>query len=361
MSRPLLHFWRWVLACLWLGLMILAAGCLAFGNFVIAWQSFDAQGFERAPLRTVPFLGPWAEAFGTGDAPLASLYALVLVAAMNVAVITCAKLVVRAIQSFFDWRQARRSDDPALRERVADCADRLKETLVWLALLVPLVLPILVFDQAQFSFRYNALFTGLEHHLEATYWPLAGDERVGPFVAGFIGVATWGYIACILAVALALEYAFVRAGEEWRTLASAIQQSVGGSPARLSTSVPAVALTSETQDVDAVEAPPLPAPAVPVDPPSPNLETAPETRTEEVPEPVPPPEPEADELPPVRERESETMVDVIVAPGQTRLLRLTDLEGDPNRYVRDSSGRQWFLRDYYSSIMGHTTRKEAQQ
>ena len=47
-------------------------------------------------------------------------------------------------------------------------------------------------------------------------------------------------------------------------------------------------------------------------------------------------------------------VDVIVGPGEVRRLSIEEIQAQPERYVRDTSGRQWFLRQYYEDLMGLT-------
>src|SRR5207249_54312 len=128
---------RWGLSLVWLGLTHAAAVCLAFGNFVVSWQAFEAQGFEQTPLAEVPFLGPLAVALGLGAAPLASLYALVLTGATNILMIASAKVLARLYDTFFDWRQIRRSDDAHARARAPEYEAKPYEVLAWL---LPLLL-----------------------------------------------------------------------------------------------------------------------------------------------------------------------------------------------------------------------------
>jgi hypothetical protein len=97
----------WLLTLGWALLVSLGTLCLGLGNFVLAWHSFTAQGFEQLPLRHVPLLGGWAEGFGMSEAPLAALFALVLTLAMNFAIMATAKALAHALRCFFDRRQGK--------------------------------------------------------------------------------------------------------------------------------------------------------------------------------------------------------------------------------------------------------------
>jgi hypothetical protein len=351
-------FVSWLLAEGWLALTIVAALSLAFGNFVVAWQSFAAQGYEQVPLRQIPFLGPWAEAFGLGDAPLAALYALVLTVAMNIAIITSAKMLVRMMQLYFDYRGLLRSPDSSVRGRAADCLDLLLKTALWFAPMLGLSIAIIMFDVAQFRFRYEALFQGLTDPAEALQWAPEPMARLGQFLAGFILTAVWGYMGCVVGVALAMEYGFVRAAEQWQVLDNAIRQAIEGDgtreaqPAFQQAEVLADARQPAPRASVGAPANPIPAPVSGGAP-----EAAPVSASR-APEPVA--APQAPTQPPVAAPpQAGPEAEVIVGPGETRHIPLADIEAHPDQFVRDGSGRAWFLRTYYEQgVMGRETQGE---
>lgn len=338
----------WLLTLGWASLISLGALCLAFGNFVVAWQSFTAQGFEPLPLRRVPLLGAWAEGFGIGEAPLAALYALMLTLGMNLAIIATAKAVARALRLFFDRRQALRSNDAGLRASAPDYLDQTVHLCVWSAALLIASILIIRYDVAQFRFRYENLFTQVSDPIDITTWAPDAVARLGQFVATFIRTATWGYVGCVIALAVALEYALGRVGEQWHALHNAIDGAVS------------------LDDQNGEQPAPEPAPLVR---PLPDFEsggTLPISAVDSVghiapsptsapgvidPEPVSPP-PSFAPPPAQLARDERAFVDVIIGPGRTETFPLADVQADPDRFVRDGSGRVWFTRSYWSEVIG---------
>jgi hypothetical protein len=332
---------------------IAAATLLAFGNFLICWQSFVGQGFEQTPLAGVPFLGPLAEALGVGEAPMSALYALVLTGAMNLAVIASAKMAARLIQHAFDYRDLRASGNPGDRDQARQCRERLLETVTWLVPMVVVTALIMRFDVAQFVFRYETLVHEAPDLGVALGWAADALERVGEFLAPFIRTAAWGYVGCIVAVALAVEFAFVRAAERWQRLDLAVQRAISGEPdAR--TAARGSALAGAIDDFrSASDIMPASVPAgTSADP----MSHASEARE---PERVPGPPPAAEEPPAARPVPEVPHVDVIVGPGQRRRVPVSDIEARPDEFVRDGTGRAWFLRSYYEqAVLGTDGRKE---
>ncbi len=338
---------RWGLSLVWVAVTHLAALCLAFGNFVVTWQAFEAQGYEPTPLAEVPFLGAFAVSLGLGAAPLSSLYALVLTGAMNIATIASAKMVTRLRDLVFDWRQVRRAEDPSIRARGKEYLAKIWEEATWAVPTLFLTVLIARWDVAQFGYRQAALARGLVDPSEATTWPLDPVARVGVYLANFFATAAWGYVACVVATALAMEHSYARAREQWRALGHAIEDAVTGSG---SAAPRAGAVDGEATDAagEATDA------AAPVSAGSTSpVQQGPEVPAPEsgaVPVPVPAPA-EPDTLPVPAAPVSAPTVDVIVAPGRVERTPLADVEARPDRYVRDSSGRQWFLRQYYEEAM----------
>ncbi len=338
----------WVLAEAWLALTIVATLALAFGNFVVAWQSFEAQGFEPVPLQSIPFLGLVTGAIGLGGFPIAALYALVLTVAMNVAVITAAKILARMIQLYFDYRGVLHSQDPAVQERAADYLDLLLKIACWfLLILVPTIL-IILFDVKQFRLRYEGLVQDLRDPVEMLHWAPEPVARLGHFLAGFIRTATWGYLGCVVGMALVLEYAFVRAAERWEVLGNAVQEAIQGE--ELPAEQPELRRTAtEAEPAPVVHRVPAPAP-VESGPGSDGTGRSVRTGSPS-PDPVAPPEPP---LPPPVTAPPSTgpEIEVIVGPGQIRRISVAELEADPDQFVQDGSGRAWFTRNYYEEVMG---------
>lgn len=331
--------------------LLVAAGalCLAFGNFVVAWQSFTAQGFEPTPLRQVPMLGPWAEAFGVGDAPIAALYALVLTLTMNVAIMWTVNVLARTLQLFFDLRQAVRSRDGAVFATAPDYRDQTVRYCIWSAALLAASVLIIGWDVSQFNYRYENLFAPVADPSEVLGWAPDAGVRLGEFVAGFIRTAKWGYIGCVVALAVGLEYSLTRVAENWHNLHNALEEAVTPAahiPAEEVGNRPAVA----------------PAPAIPADETeaefteatatSSNDGAAPTARTPTLTDPAPISPPPVVVPPPSPAPREGSMVDVIVAAGRIESFSLAEVQRDSERFVRDGSGRTWFVRSYWEQLIG---------
>jgi len=351
----------WLLAEGWLGLCALATLTLAFGNFVVAWQSFVAQGFEPIPLRHIPFLGPWAEAFALGDAPLASLYALVLTVAMNIAVITSVKMVARMYQLYFDYRDVRRAQDSAVHSRAEDYLDMMLKTGLWLLPMLGFTILVIMWDVAQFRFRYETLFRDLTEPAEVLQWAPEAVARLGHFLARFMLTAVWGYVGCVVGMALAMEYGFMRAGEQWQVLDNAFRQAIEGERTRQEQQPPAPVetLAGAAEPVRQTAGGPRRARIA-----EPVIGGAPEARPASLPRPpeqVAAPEP-SPETPVTAPPTGEPEIEVIVGPGETRRIPLAELEARPDQYVRAESGRAWFLRTYYEQgVMDRPSEEERQR
>jgi hypothetical protein len=176
--------------------------------------------------------------------------------------------------------------------------------------------------------------------------------RLGEFLAGFIRTATWGYVGCVIAMAVALEHGLGRAAERWEALHSAVARALdteaqafaedrqeapavaGESPAPVAEpgeevpafAEPAVSSVTPTRNTPIINGP---VPLEPISPPA-------------TPEPPPAPPPA-----------NGPMVEVIVAPGRVDSFPLAEVQADAERFVRDGSGRTWFLRDYWEQVMGN--------
>ena len=345
----------WLLTLGFALLVAMGASCLAFGNFVVAWQSFTAQGFEQLPLRRVPLLGWLAEGFGVGDAPIASLYALVLTVAMNLAIIATAKVSARALQLFFDRRQALRSSDPGVQATAPAYLDQTVRLGVYAALLLVASAFIVGYDVAQFRLRYENLFSQATDPSDVLAWAPDPVVRLGGFLAGFIRTATWGYVGCVIALAVALEYALTRVAENWHNLHNALDEAVTSAA-----HIPA----EEVGNRSAV----APEPSIPVDETDaafaeatavfPNAGAAPTASTATVPDAAPIAPPRAVETPPSPAPRDGAMVDVIVAAGRIESFPLAEVQRDSERFVRDGSGRTWFVRTYWEQVLGHHSQGE---
>src|SRR5205823_970135 len=158
------------------------------------------------------------------------------------------------------------------------------------------------------------------------------------YLANFMATAAWGYVACIAGAALAMEHSYVRVREHWHALGHAIARAVSADADPV-TAQPTARIGGPTTEATADQG--LSARAQPSD----RTENPPVGPTA-MPEPVPAPaaqEPAA--TPPPRPGTPE--VDVIVGPGEVRRVSIEEIQAQPERYVRDTSGRQWFLRQYY--------------
>lgn len=341
----------WLLTLGWVLLVAMSSLCLGFGNFVLAYESFKAQGFEPVPLRRLPLLGPWADGFGVGDAPVAALYALFLTIAMNLAIIESVKRLARTLGLILDLRQASRSSDPALLERVPALRDRAVHECLWsVALLVASVL-ILGWDLSQFNFNYLAVFDQAADPSEVLGWAPDLVQHVGHFVAGLISRAKWGYAGCVIALAVALEDARTRTSGSWLNLHQALDDIAEAPHVPTDESEhrswPEPESVESTHDTGAQFVTPIPM--------SSNAGSSTEARTASTTDrdPVSPPPP-VDPPPAVAPRE-DAVVDVIVGPGRVESFSLTEVQTDSARFVRDGSGRAWFLRAYWEELTGNKT------
>ena len=333
-------FISWLLA---LGFLLLAVGVAAtlfFGNFIVAWQSFLAQGWEQTPLGHVPFLGAWAQGFGVGAAPIAALWALVVTGAMNYTVLAANKNIAEAVRSLFDQRQVLRSDDAAMHTRAADYRDAMIEHGVRAAALIVLCFFIIRYDVNQFRLRSESLVTGASDPTEMLRWAPDAVARLGQFFADFVGTATWGYAACIIATALALEFAIGRAALRWQALLNAVDAAASAED-----QAAIVQAHGSPENHEHGEAPAI-STAEPVDDGRVRQSDTPDAID---PEPVSPPAPV--DPPPAQPTHGESpSVKVIIGPGRTQEFPLADVQADPEHFVRDGSGRVWFTRSYWSQV-----------
>jgi hypothetical protein len=358
--RVLQMLTRWALAVGWIAVTLLATTMLFFGNFVVAWQAFVLMGFEPEPLSQIPMLGPIAVAAGIGKAQLASLYAAALTAAMAVTVISACKFGNDALTLFFDMRQTR------LEDAVSPVAViRLWETVAAFAVAAVLAGVVARYDVALFSLRLEALVTGMNDVKESVHWLPDSVARLGGYLAEFAARAQWGYLAVIAGVAYTTEKAFQRASERWLVIGqtidavilapSATQPAAGATPllpARAPVGEPAPGIVEPPVGVPPPFAPPdveEPTPYTPGAPAAPFVEPAPQPPAYGPVGPGPSQEPHRG--PRVR---------VICGPGETREVPLHEVERDPAQYVRDGSGRAWFLRTYYDELYGATPQRDGQ-
>ncbi len=349
--RALHLFVRWLGSLVWLALTVCAAVAFALGNFLVSWQAFELIGFEDLPLAEVPLTGPVAVALGVGTAPLAAVYALGLTAVMGFLVGTTVKIVWEMLAYFSDWRRLRRSEEQDSRRLARECLGKLEE--LGLRLVVPLSAAVLAvrMDVALFVLRARALLTDAADISE--FLGLLPDPvvQLGALLAGFTVTFAWGYMACVVGAALAVEHAFERSASRWEGLSNNIQALIDGDATRPSghgAGVTDATATPVLREPERVQ-PTVPEPAE-------TRATQPETPVLSAatwaPEPVPGPEPPAADLPPVATpRAGSREVDVVVGPGQMRRVALDMVESSRD-FVRDSSGRQWFDRQYYESVMG---------
>jgi hypothetical protein len=332
-----------------------AAVCLAFGNFVLSYESFRQQGFANSLLRRLPLLGGWAEGFGAGDATVAALYGFVLTLVMNVALIGSAKKLERAIQLLLDLRQASRSTDPTVLERVPAYRDRTVHNFVVAAALVAASAAIVLWDVSQFNFNYVSTFDPSSDAADVVAWAPDLVQHVGAFVADLIRRARWGYVGCLVALALILEDALIRAGHSWLNFHTALDEVVAPPPPT----------PREEVDHQLLPGPEPVMPAYDTNAQFANTTATPSndgssiearaTSTADS-EPVSPPAP-VDPPPSAAPRE-EAVVDVYVAPGRVESFPLAEVQTDSRRFVRDGSGRAWFVRTYWEELTGGTSPQE---
>lgn len=345
MTQPLFRILqmlvRCVLALLWLAVTVAATSMLFFGNFLVAWQAFTLLNFEPEPLAQVPLIGPIATVLAFGDAPIAATYAAVLTVAMAVAVITACKLVSDAVTLFFDMRQAKLAGD-------LDPAARIKwyETLVGAAVAVFLAVLLVRWDVALFALRLDGLMLGADHIDGNVKWSPDAGGRLGQYLASFASAARWGYIAVIAGVAFATEKAFQRASERWLVFGQTIDAAISGpiaphAAAQVDPPAPAMPL-------------PLPASGI-VAPPAAAVRHAIPAVAQTVgqfprdSQPVPPPPGQTPATPQTAAAPTRRVVAVIYGPGERRHLPLDEVERSAE-FVRDGSGRAWFLKTYYDEL-----------
>jgi hypothetical protein len=346
--RMLHAFARWLLALCWTGATLLATVVLFFGNFVVAWQAFVLLGFEQEPLLNVPLIGPLAMAIGVGDAQLAALYAAVLTAAMGVTVVGSFKLGNEALTLFFDLRQARLAEQDTAGGKV-----KLAEATVAFAVLAAIAIVVARYDVSLFNVRLQALLTGQEIE-DALKWLPDEVTRLGGFLSTFAAHARWGYIAVIAGVAFVTEKSFQRASERWLVWAQTIDALIDGPAATAPIATPAV----DAPTVDGVEAR-APATAGPsADPVAEGAAENPE-RAPNASSPVPPPPRPADPMSTPPPPPPGPTVRVVWGPAEIRHMSLAEVERNQNDYVRDGSGRIWFLRTYYEQVKSATSEAQS--
>ena len=344
--RALQMLTRWLLAVGWIALTLSVTVLLFFGNFVVAWQAFKLMGFEPYPLSQIPLLGTFANAMGVGSAELASLYGAVLTAAMALTVIGACKLANDTVTLFFDVRQAKLAGVAGPAAVV-----KLQETAIYLTVATILAVLVARYDVSLFALRLEALVTRLQDIKGAVAWAPQPVERLGAYLADFGSRAQWGYLAVIVGVAYTTEKAFQRASERWlvfvQALDNAIDESSSSNPAASAAHAMTDTGTIPTTGNARTESTSAEEPRLADEP------IAAETSAHTEPRPVEPaPAPPADDpashgaVPPPNRG---PLVRVICGPGLTREMPLRDIERNPD-YVRDGSGREWFLRSYYENF-----------
>src|ERR1051325_3769818 len=182
----------WLFSVAWMLFVGTSATCLGFGNFVLSYESFKEQGFAATPLRHLPLVGEWAEGFGAGNATVAAMYGFVLTLIMNVVLMGTVKKIERAIQMLLDLRQASRSTEPAVLERVPAYRDRAIHNLVVASALIAASVAIVSWDVAQFNFNYVKAFDPPSDASDVLGWAPDLVQHVGAFVADLIRRARWG-------------------------------------------------------------------------------------------------------------------------------------------------------------------------
>jgi hypothetical protein len=220
---------------------------------------------------------------------------------------------------------------------------------------------IIMWDVAQFRFRYETLFRDLTEPAEALQWAPEAVARLGHFLARFMLAAVWGYVGCVVGMALAMEYGFMRAGEQWQVLDNALRQAIEGerTPLQQRPLEPVETLGGTAESVRArVRGPHGTRIAEPVIGGAPEAhQGSPPRPPEPVAAPQPPPE-----TPVAATPTAEPEIEVIVGPGETRRIPLAELEARPDQYVRAESGRAWFLRTYYEKgVMDRPSEEERQR
>lgn len=356
--RVLQMLTRYLLAVSWVALTIAATGLLFFGNFLVSWQAFELLGYEVKPLSEVPLLGSFALAAGVGNAPLVSLYAAGLTSAMALIVVSTAKFGNDALTLFFDYRQARLAGTPSSATLI-----KLWENGVAFVALGVLAVLVTGYDVWLFGLKLETLVTGIDDIQDTISWLPEPVSRLGGYMAQFVRHAQWGYLAVVFGVAYATEKAFPRATERWLVLGqtldaallapNATQPAVGG--ASFGDVVEGAPITSVAAPAGTPATEPMPAGGPDVVGPPENVHINPAPVH---PAPAPPvrgPVDPGTTPPPHRG----PLVRVICGPGITREMPLQELERNAE-YVRDGSGREWFLKTYYDSLTAEPRRGEAQ-
>jgi hypothetical protein len=329
---------RWLLSIGWLAITLFGASLFALVNFLVSWQAFEIIGFEDFQLAEVPLIGPIAVALGVGTAPLAAAFALGLTLIMGLLVGATVKVAWELITLAVDRRRVGAARDGELAAQYTHEILLLSLRLVVFGILAALAVRM---DVALFEIRTHVLLT--DAHDISDFLGLVPDSvaQLGAYLAAFADKFVWGYMACVIGTALIVEHAFGRAGVRWQGFAAALTEAIEGHP--------------ETRRPALAEATPviLPVSHAPhasngVATPSAERVVAPSV----APEPVPAPAAASPTTPAPAPRPGAWDVEVIVGPGEVRRLALEDVERNSERFVRDSSGRQWFARQYYESVMG---------
>lgn len=341
MSRALHLAVRWLLSVGWLALTACVASVFALVNFLVSWQAFEIIGFEDFQLAEVPLMGPIAVALGVGTAPLAAAFALGLTSIMGFLVGTAVKVAWELIPLVVDRRRVSAARGTASGEVAAQYTHEIILLALRTAVIGVVAALAVRMDVALFEIRTHVLLTDahdISEFLDAAPETVA---HLGAYLAAFADKFVWGYMACVIGASLIVEHAFGRAAVRWQAFAAGLTEAIQGQPATPglthaeaastihpavhspNTSNGAVGLPTEPVIVPAAAPEPVPAPA-PVEPPTASPTLHPGSRE----------------------------VEVIIGPGEIRRVALEEVEQHPERFVRDSSGRQWFDRLYYESVMG---------
>jgi len=341
MSRALHVAVRWLLSLGWLGLTVCGAMLFALVNFLVSWQAFEIIGFEDFQLAEVPLIGPIAVALGVGTAPLAAAFALGLTAVMGFLVGAAVKIAWELMSLVVDRHRISAARDAGSSE----VALQYKHEIMLLALRLAVILLFAALavrmDVALFEIRTHVLLTNAHDISEFLGAVPDTVALLGAYLAAFAGKFAWGYMACVIGAALLVEHAFGRAAVRWQAFAAAVEEAsqvqpgaarsmaAGGAP----TIHPAVPVPHTSNGVVALPTEPVIIPST-------------------VPEPVPAPAPVEPAIASPTPRPGSREVEVIVGPGKIRRVALEEVAQRPEHFVRDSSGRQWFDRHYYESVMG---------
>lgn len=352
---------RYLLAVCWVAATLAATTVLFFGNFIVAWQAFVLLGFEELPISSVPLLGPLATAVGCGDAQIASLFAATLTLGMAATILSATKCGCGFLTLFFDIRHARLAgeENPAARIKLHEMVP---------AFVIALAVAVLValFDVSLFGLRLEWLLKGSPDIRESLHWLPDSASRLGDYLAGFSACARWGYLGVIVGVAYATEKAFERAAERWLLLGQTVDVLFLGLGVDRTARVPVPARPFRPVREAAGGMAPVashPAPAIPVPFARPEVEepASPVAGVgSPLVEPIPgPPAPDPIRIETKEEPQVGPRVRVICGPGETREVPIHEVERDSVRYVRDGSGRAWFLRSYYDQLYGNRVEREA--